>query len=160
MGMTQQRFAVEVVKTAIGTVAVWETSNPPHGETLLRLAEVALQAAMSESQKRAKDHVDLGQSIKSFREPAQPDAVQQFLELCATFRGLFLEEVFSSLGAASGDLLITTRPGISYLLARIEDDPAKLKAAHKLMQMGGERSDKRGRTTFHYADADERRKKR
>lgn len=41
LGKTQQQFAVEVVKTAIVTVARWETNHPPKGETLLRLAGIA-----------------------------------------------------------------------------------------------------------------------
>lgn len=41
LGKTQQQFAVEVVKTSIGTVAVWETTRPPRGDTLLKLAEIA-----------------------------------------------------------------------------------------------------------------------
>ena len=41
MGLSQQRFAVEVMKTAITTVARWETSHPPGPEVLLKLAAVA-----------------------------------------------------------------------------------------------------------------------
>jgi transcriptional regulator with XRE-family HTH domain len=41
MGKTQQTFAVEVLKTAIGTVARYETSDPPRGEVLRRLEEIA-----------------------------------------------------------------------------------------------------------------------
>ncbi|HTC76231.1 MAG TPA: hypothetical protein VK684_11685 [Edaphobacter sp.] len=41
MGKTQQTFAVEVLKTAIGTVARYETSDPPQGEVLLRLRDIA-----------------------------------------------------------------------------------------------------------------------
>ncbi len=41
MGKTQQTFAVEVLRTAIGTVARYETSDPPRGEVLLRLSEIA-----------------------------------------------------------------------------------------------------------------------
>jgi hypothetical protein len=41
MGKTQQTFAVEVLKTAIGTVARYETSDPPRGEVLLRLRDIA-----------------------------------------------------------------------------------------------------------------------
>jgi hypothetical protein len=41
LGKTQQEFAVEVVKTTIGTVAVWETTRPPRGDALIRLADVA-----------------------------------------------------------------------------------------------------------------------
>ena len=43
MGMTQQRFAVEVLKTAITTVARYETTHPPRGDALLRLAKIAAQ---------------------------------------------------------------------------------------------------------------------
>lgn len=39
--MTQQRFAVEVLKSALNTVARYETTNPPRGEALLRLAKIA-----------------------------------------------------------------------------------------------------------------------
>jgi transcriptional regulator with XRE-family HTH domain len=40
---TQQEFAVEVVKTAISTIARWETKDPPKGDALLQLADVASQ---------------------------------------------------------------------------------------------------------------------
>ena len=43
MGLTQQRFAVEVVETAVTTVSRWETTHPPSGDTLLKLADVAWQ---------------------------------------------------------------------------------------------------------------------
>lgn len=42
LGKTQQAFATEIAKTAITTVARWETGNPaPRGEVLLRLAQLA-----------------------------------------------------------------------------------------------------------------------
>jgi hypothetical protein len=41
MGKTQQTFAVEVLKTAIGTIARYETNDPPRGEVLLRLKDIA-----------------------------------------------------------------------------------------------------------------------
>ena len=43
MGKTQQTFAVEVLKSAIGTVARYETSDPPQGDLLVRLWEIAEQ---------------------------------------------------------------------------------------------------------------------
>jgi DNA-binding transcriptional regulator YiaG len=43
--LTQQRFAGEVMKTAITTIARWETGNPaPRGDALLKLADVAWAA--------------------------------------------------------------------------------------------------------------------
>lgn len=43
MGKTQQAFAVEILGTAITTVARYETSHPPRGEVLLRLADIAAE---------------------------------------------------------------------------------------------------------------------
>lgn len=41
LGKTQQTFAVEILKTAVATVARYETSNPPRGDVLLRLSNIA-----------------------------------------------------------------------------------------------------------------------
>jgi hypothetical protein len=41
MGKTQQTFAVEVLNIAISTIGRWETWDPPKGDALLRLAEIA-----------------------------------------------------------------------------------------------------------------------
>ena len=51
--MTQTRFAVEAVKVAISTIARWETSDPPHGETLLKLAAIAREKATALSKSDA-----------------------------------------------------------------------------------------------------------
>jgi len=48
LGMTQQRFAVEVLQSALNTVARYETTNPPSGEALLRLAKIADENALSD----------------------------------------------------------------------------------------------------------------
>jgi transcriptional regulator with XRE-family HTH domain len=44
MGKTQQEFAVHVLDCAISTLARYETSDPPRGDVLLRLAEIADKA--------------------------------------------------------------------------------------------------------------------
>lgn len=41
LGLTQQRFAVEVMDSAVTTVARWETTFPPRGDVLLRLTTIA-----------------------------------------------------------------------------------------------------------------------
>lgn len=41
MGLTQQRFAVEILLTSITTIARWETGRPPRGEMLLKLSSAA-----------------------------------------------------------------------------------------------------------------------
>ena len=43
LGKTQQAFAVEFLKVAVATVARYETSNPPRGDVLLRLSEIAAE---------------------------------------------------------------------------------------------------------------------
>jgi transcriptional regulator with XRE-family HTH domain len=46
MGKTQQTFAVEVLKTAIGTIARYESSDPPRGDVLLRLRDIAREQGL------------------------------------------------------------------------------------------------------------------
>jgi transcriptional regulator with XRE-family HTH domain len=41
MGKTQQAFAVEALNIAVATVGRWESGDPPGGDMLLKLAEVA-----------------------------------------------------------------------------------------------------------------------
>jgi transcriptional regulator with XRE-family HTH domain len=41
LGMSQQRLAVEILHVSISTVGRWESFEPPTGETLLRLADIA-----------------------------------------------------------------------------------------------------------------------
>jgi transcriptional regulator with XRE-family HTH domain len=50
MGKTQAQFAVTVLETAVTTIARYETSHPPQGELLLRLADIARQQRMYELQ--------------------------------------------------------------------------------------------------------------
>lgn len=49
--MTQQAFAHEVIKGAIITVNRWETSHPPSGDNLLRLAEIAEEHGLTSIEK-------------------------------------------------------------------------------------------------------------
>ncbi len=44
LAKTQQAFAVEDMRTAVTTVGRWETTHPPRGDVLLRLAEIADKA--------------------------------------------------------------------------------------------------------------------
>ncbi len=41
MGMTQTTFAIKVLKMAVSTVARFETSTPPRGDVLIKLAAIA-----------------------------------------------------------------------------------------------------------------------
>jgi transcriptional regulator with XRE-family HTH domain len=41
LGQSQQTFAHELLKGSIVTVGRWETSHPPTGDALLKLAEIA-----------------------------------------------------------------------------------------------------------------------
>jgi hypothetical protein len=40
-GITQQSFATQIYDCAIGTIARWETTDPPAGEALLKLRQIA-----------------------------------------------------------------------------------------------------------------------
>jgi transcriptional regulator with XRE-family HTH domain len=69
-GMTQTTFAVDVLKIAVATVARWETSHPPTGKTLLKLADIARERAST-----------------LFGPTAEP-----FYTLDGVFRGLYADE--------------------------------------------------------------------
>jgi hypothetical protein len=48
MKKTQQSFAVEVLQCAIGTIARWETYDPPKSDALIRLATIAHEQHLEE----------------------------------------------------------------------------------------------------------------
>src|ERR1019366_1262337 len=50
MKKTQTSFAVEVLGTAVSTVARYETSHAPSGDVLLRLASIAERQGLSDLQ--------------------------------------------------------------------------------------------------------------
>jgi hypothetical protein len=52
MGKTQAAFAVEVLKTAVTTIARYETSHRPPGDVLLRLADIANEHGLAELQSK------------------------------------------------------------------------------------------------------------
>src|SRR4051794_11152584 len=59
LGMSQQRFAVQELKSALNTVARYETTNPPRGEALLRLAEIAKAKSLPDLAARFRQlHLD------------------------------------------------------------------------------------------------------
>ena len=68
--MSQTTFAVEVLKVAVSTVARWETSDPPSGDTLLKLSDVAAER---------------GGSLSKLD-------VEPFSTLEGVFRGLYADE--------------------------------------------------------------------
>ncbi len=53
--LTQQRFAVEIMDCAVPTVGKWETSSPPTGSTLLRLADVAERKGCFDLQQKFRE---------------------------------------------------------------------------------------------------------
>jgi len=88
LALTQQAFAVKL-KSAITTVARWETTHPPHGQTLIRLAEEAQKARKAS---RGQD---------GERTPE----TQKLIDLMDTFKRLYLDEVFANLGGMEKILL-------------------------------------------------------
>jgi transcriptional regulator with XRE-family HTH domain len=116
MGMTQAQFAVREMKTAVTTVARWETTHPPRGETLLRLAGVA--------GRRARRQVLAGAFM------------HKMLELRDTFRVLYAEQVHRNLGVE----LMTVPAGYGYLLKKLEGPEEWAAAASFMCLLSGFRS--------------------
>jgi hypothetical protein len=116
LGKTQQEFAVEVVKTAIGTVAVWETTRPPRGEALLRLADVA----------------DRAQST----DPSLFESKTLLLtKLGDVFRRLYLDEVKTNLGDNRGPIVGHVDGKEDFYLFIKLNGPDQLKIAWDLINL-------------------------
>lgn len=101
LGLTQQTLAHEM-KTAIVTIARWETSGPPRGETLLRLAKFANQQAIG------TDGPTLGTALG---------------EIEGVFMSLYLDEVLANVGGetlARYKMLPNFKTGVTYLLMKLE----------------------------------------
>ncbi len=75
LGVTQPEFA-QIFGSGRSSVARWETSDPPHGITLLELSKLARE--------RAAFYKD-------------PKTAQKFFDIAANFRRIYLEEVFATL---------------------------------------------------------------
>jgi transcriptional regulator with XRE-family HTH domain len=112
LGVTQQQFASEVLKVAISSVARWETKDPPHGETLIQLADIAER-----------------NGVGLHHTKGQP-----FMELGSVFRRLYLDEVRANLGGGQiiGAVETETRPGYAYLFVKLEGAD-QIKAAREFL---------------------------
>lgn len=97
LGMTQTTFAVTVAHLAVTTVARYETSHPPKGDVLLRLAAIAEREA----------------------ENVQHSAAARctLADCRDLFRATFNEEIFPKIGTG----LIQGGNG-GYLLLRLEGE--------------------------------------
>jgi hypothetical protein len=74
LNQTQAEFAVTTMKVAVTTVARWETTHPPTGETLLRLKQIARRSALRAGER-------------------DPKKLPLFLRLEQTFERLYFDEV-------------------------------------------------------------------
>ena len=113
MGKTQTTFAVEVMKTAISTIARWETGDPPHGSALLRLAKIADESGTA-----------------AYRDGTQDGF--PFIQLALTFQRLYLEEVIRDLGRTTPLLHINPQNGKFYLVMEGEGE-AQFQLAEKFL---------------------------
>jgi hypothetical protein len=99
MELTQQRFAVEVLKCAIGTVSRYESFGAPKGNVLLDLRAIAkkeaLEAGAEAEKEKDEENVD--------RLIAKKDKLDQVAD---TFQRLWLEEVYALLGDDAKSMLI------------------------------------------------------
>jgi transcriptional regulator with XRE-family HTH domain len=108
LGDTQQQFA-ERLHTALSTVARYETSRPPAGGMLLRLAVIAEQRAIGR----------------------QADDAKVLIELATGFQRLYLEEVFGTIGV-NHNLLRTFPDGETYVFAKFKSDATRKAIAQAL----------------------------
>jgi transcriptional regulator with XRE-family HTH domain len=120
MGKTQQSFAVEDLKTAIGTIGRYETSHPPRGDVLLRLAEIA---------------------DGQYRAAKTPEAQLEFIRIRDIFRGCYLDDVHENI---KGDLVMfpktKNRRVCGYLFTSLEGTDALRAAQHFLDVLSAIRS--------------------
>jgi hypothetical protein len=98
LGKTQQAFAVEDLKSAVTTAARYETSHPPRGDVLLRLAEISENAI-----------------------PKHKASQTQLIRLRNAFRFMYVDDVLSKIGFQLA--LVPkkkTEPPKAYLLMKFE----------------------------------------
>lgn len=105
MKMSQAQFAVLVLDCAITTVGRYETTHPPQGDLLLRLAEIARQEAFEKG-----------------RSPAEQ---QTFNDLRGRFKELYVEDAREKVG---GDMLMIPRTDAvrehAHVLTRVNGERA------------------------------------
>ena len=104
MKMTQAQFAVLVLDSAITTVGRYETTHPPQGDLLLRLAKIAEQEAQKE------------------RSPAEQEI---FIHLKDRFKELYVQDLLEKLEC---NLLMMPRTDAeqehAYLVTRVNGERA------------------------------------
>jgi hypothetical protein len=97
LGCNQQRFSSEILQIAIGTLARYETSNPPTGDLLIRLSEIALQHysgrdSIEKFRYQQPNHIDANAIGEP---PCERDDL--LLYLYEQFRALYMQEVLDKL---------------------------------------------------------------
>ena len=97
LGDTQEKFAARL-RTALSTVARYETSRPPTGGMLMRLAAIAERNA-------------IGRKV---------DDAKVFTDLATTFKRLYLDEVFQEMGV-DHNMLVQFPDGEMYVLAKFKN---------------------------------------
>lgn len=104
---TQPELAM-MVGASRTSVARWETSHPPRGETLLRLAKFAKQQAIG------KHGPTVGESLGKVE---------------IAFMSLYFDEILENVG---GEILADPRTGKGYLLTKLENSE-QVSAAMKFL---------------------------
>jgi len=103
--MSQAQFAVLVLDCAITTVGRYETTHPPQGDLLLRLAKIAEQ--------------------ETFKEGRSPAEQEIFNDLNGRFKELYIQDAREKLG---GDMLMMPRTDAeqehAYLVTRVNGERA------------------------------------
>jgi transcriptional regulator with XRE-family HTH domain len=112
LGKTQQEFAA-LSETAISTIGRWESYDPPRGEALLRLAEVAEQSGLG---RPAKEGIP-------------------FMEMSVRFYKLYLDEVRENV--KGNQIIGFAGSDEAYLFVKLKG-PAQLAAGQEfIFKLGG-----------------------
>lgn len=105
--MSQAEFAIKLMDVAPITVYRLETTDPPRGDTLLRLAEIADKAPC-----------EIYSDEKDPDEPSEWDVLQ---ELRDRLLGMFLDDVVSRIGVPFFQIVEKGKRRHAFLLMRLND---------------------------------------
>jgi hypothetical protein len=164
IGKTQAAFAVEVLKTAVTTIARYETSHRPPGDVLLRLADIANEHGLADLQSKfqlfyLEDAMkNLGSKLVMVPQTATEPA-RGFLTMSLSERAIGVARVcMRLLSLMNSDQKIppeVDRAFSSLDKALTKDDGPSVKQIHQIMLSAGtgrppeakkSKSAKRGRT--------------
>lgn len=135
MGMTQAKFAVLVLDTAITTVSRYETTHPPQGDQILRFREIAKEQAAREP-KGSEKHRAFVKLADLFSDLYHADATKKMVDQALIIPRTdaerehicVLTRAYGEGGLTLGTMLVLLEPYLSV------DDPKALSAVANFLK--------------------------